>query len=169
MSSLSQAVAALNTAVSQIGGIDAAIEACDRMYSATFRGEAAPLSEMGEFGEDYYKGRLMIEAAAALYAHATGDKLEIEEMQHWTERDEDDDHYYDQMSECLGAEEDAYNDRAEAWMKINYPDFVIDENTLVVDFCNYKGEGEDGLGLYSLHKHLPIFRSKRESFVQVNF
>ena len=168
MNTLNQAASALNTAVVNIGGIDAAIEACDRMYSAMFRSEGMPLSEMGEFGADFHTS-LYIEAAAALYSKATGDKLKLQEMPHWTERDEEYDHYYDQMSDCLGFEEDAYNDRAEEWMKVNHPNFVINENTLVVDFCNYKGEGEGGLGLYSLNKHLPIFRSKSESFGQVNF
>lgn len=164
---IEQASNALNEAVANIGGIDAAMAACDRMYSASFRGEAATLKEMGEFGEDFH-GHLYVEAAIALYSKATGDVLAQDEMPHWSERDEEDDHMYDQWADSLGYEEDAYNDRAEAWMKLNHPDFVIDENTLVVDFCNYKGEGEGGLGLYQLHKHLPVFKSKSHSFNQAN-
>jgi len=164
---LEQATKALDQSVCNIGGIDAAMAACDRMYSATFRGDAVTLEEMGEFGEDFH-GRLYIEAAIALYSKATGDVLQQEEIPHWSERGEEDEHMYDQWGDSLGMEEDAYNDRAEAWLELNHPDFVIDQNTLVVDFCNYKGEGEGGLGLYQLHKHLPVFKSKSHSFNQAN-
>lgn len=48
--------------------------------------------------------------------------------------------------------------------KIDSVDIVdIPPQTLICDLCNYKGEGE-GITLYDAVKHLPIFRSKSDSF-----
>lgn len=39
----------------------------------------------------------------------------------------------------------------------------LSPDTKVVCLCNYKGEGE-GIALFEMAKHLPVFKSKSESF-----
>lgn len=38
----------------------------------------------------------------------------------------------------------------------------IDDGALIVELCNYKGEGE-GFAMFEDAKHLPVFASKRDS------
>ena len=153
---------AMDIKVAELGGIDAAIEACDRMYSATFRGDAVRLVDC-RLSEDYHYDELYLEMAIALYAKAKGHAIpQREEVSCGCYHD------CDCASDSFGYASEAFNDDAELWMKDNYPEFKITDDTLVIDFCNYKGEGEDGLGLYELNKHLPIFKSKSHSFNQVN-
>jgi len=158
---------AMNTQTERLGGIDAAIEACDRMYSAKFRGDAVRFGDSG--GDDYHRDCLYSEVAKALYAKSTGDYVPVYDTPHWSEIDEEDEAMYENYSDGFGYQMEAYEESAEKWMKDNHPDFKITDDTMVVDFCNYKGEGDDdNLGLYELHKHLPIFKSKAHSFNQVN-
>lgn len=164
---IAQAPKALVAAVENIGGIDAAMAACDRMYSAMFRSEGFKLSEVDDWECEVESIKTSV--AIALYSSQEGVTPPQDGSAHWTELAEDmDGEEYDHFVDCLGYEDDAFQDSAERWFESNYPDFVIDGDTLVVDFCNYKGEGEGGVGLYQLNKHLPIFKSKRESFNQIN-
>jgi hypothetical protein len=158
---LPQLQSAMDTKIVELGGIEAAIKACDRMYSATFRGDAVKLSYFRD-GEDE-KHSLYLELATTLYAKAT--------EQQAPQREDIDcgcHHDCDCESDSFMYASEAFDEAAERWMVKNYPDFIVNDDTLVVDFCNYKGEGEDGLGLYELHKHLPVFISKSHSFNQVN-
>ncbi len=153
---------AMNIKVAELGGIDAAIEACDRMYSATFRSEAIKISDVYH-SDSVDEDELYREMAMALYSKATGFPApQREEIQCGCYHD------CDCESDSFMYASEAFDDGAVEWLKENYPNFKITSDTLVVDFCNYKGEGEDGLGLYELNKNLPIFKSKSLSFNQVN-
>jgi hypothetical protein len=151
----------LDSAVQQIGGIDAAIEACDRMYSATFRGETAKLSAFDDWEEEIYS--LYLEVATALFITATGEtQPQREDVLCGCAYD------CDCSLDSWGYASEAFDERAEDWMGRNFPDFKINESTMVVGHCNYKGEGERGLYIYELSKSLPVFKSKSESWNQVN-
>ena len=151
----------LDAAVQQIGGIDAATEACDRMYSATFRGEAVKLGEWDDWEEESYN--LKLELATALFSHATGEQVPIRhEVSCGCEYD------CDCSLDSWGYAMEAFEDSALYWLEKECPEFEITKDTLVVCHLNYKGEGERGLYLYELNKQLPIFKSKNESFYQVN-
>ena len=153
---------AMNTQVEQLGGIDAAIEACDRMYNAAFRGDAVKISDVYD-SNSVDEGELYREMANTLYAKFSGQRQpQREEVSCGCYHD------CDCSSDSFMYASEAFDEMAEDWMKENYPEFKITGDTMVVDFCNYKGEGEDDLGLYELHKHLPIFKSKSHSFNQVN-
>jgi hypothetical protein len=156
---LTEVQAAMEESIESLGGIDAAIEACDRMYCATYRSEVFKLSDCEHEHEEFTS--LYLEMAKALYAKATGQTIPEKPTLHWSEIDE-------HMLDSFGYEMDAYDNAAESWMKDNHPGFIIDGNTSVVEFCNYKGEGEGGLNLFELHKHLPVFISKSHSFNQIN-
>jgi len=156
---LNKLTEALDSAVQQIGGIDAAMEACDRMYSATFRSEESKLSSYDDWEDELFA--LKLEVASVLYSKATGHVNPMEGYNPYSYMDEGD-------SDSIMYASEAFDDQAESWFDKNYPEFEITGDTLVVDHCNYKGEGEGGLHLYGLHKHLPIFKSKNESFYQVN-
>lgn len=163
---LNQVVAAMNNQVGAQGGIDSAIEACDRMYSATFRTEAFVL---GAEGLAYNKSSLMADLARHVYTQA-GFPLPVREVdtEEYSYFDEDDcygEDYFNDESDYSA--EEYYYECAEEYLKKNFPDLVIDENTSVVELCNYKGEGE-GLALACLCEKLPVFRSKNESFYQAN-
>ena len=131
--------------------------ACDRMYCADFRGECLMLSEC-EYGLEDFETTLYMEAAVALYTKVNNITLPVK-PDHFEDDYAADSYYY---------EVESFENSAEDWMIKNYPNFKITNDTLVVEICNYKGEGENGLYLYDLSKHLPVFRSKRESFNQVN-
>lgn len=129
MSILNQAGAALNDSVLMAGGVDAAMNACNRVYSELLRSEPFKLSNHEDWGycpkdlcKDVY-GRV----AQALYSKETGG------------------------TQC------GFDFRAVDWMKENHPEFEVTGDTLVVDFCNYKGEQEGDVGLFELNKHLNIF------------
>ena len=141
LDSFPEAVSALNKAVSDIGGVDAAIAACDRMYEASFRSEPYALSP-SEFEEE--RGELMDELVMALYSAEFG-KPDLS---------------------CERAYEYCY-EASEQWFGEKYPDFKLSSDVEVVYICNYKGEGE-GVSLYSLAKNLPVFVDKNTSFFQAN-
>lgn len=161
---------AMNKAVEDIGGMQASIDACDRMYDATFRSEACLLSDESEGDYDY--ASLKSELAIHLYTSKTGNRPpsrpDISYSDNFNDDDSDYDYIDDYEMDSYYASIEAFNELAEEWFTAKYPDFKITGDTLVVYFCNYKGEGEGGLGLHSLHKHLPVFLSKSESFNAVN-
>jgi len=153
---------AMDIKVAELGGIDAAIEACDRMYRATFRGEAFKISD-AYHSDSVDEDELYREMARTLYTKSSGHRQpQREEVSCGCYHD------CDCASDSFMYASEAFDEMAEGWLKANYPEFKITGDTMVVDFCNYKGEGEDGLGLYELNKHLPIFKSKSHSFNQVN-
>lgn len=152
---LNNLTAIISKEVERLGGQLKAMEACDRMYSATFRSKAFPLSE----AKDYCSKSLILELAIKLYYATTGHTAPIEPPED---------------CECFSTFElysddlKVYGDSAIVWFYEQYPLFKLTPETSIVSFCNYKGEGEDGIGLFLLHKDLPVFTSKSNSFGAVN-
>ena len=130
----------LDQAVQNVGGIDNALEACDRMYSATFRSEAFPLDQLEYWEEEI--DPLLYELSKILYKLKTGIDL-------------------DKLA-CL------YEFECHSESALDLVQGVeIEGHTKIVKLCNYKGEMK-GFALLATCKKLPIFKSKNESFYQVN-
>lgn len=146
---------AMNKEVERLGGMDEAIAACNRMYSADFRSEPEKLSSVSDWEDETTS--LKISFAVKLYSASIGQKYPPEPD--FEASDHECDSFYYEM--------EAFEESAERWFDKQYPNFVLTGDTLIVHICNYKGEG-GGIELYNTHKQLPIFRSKRESFGQVN-
>jgi hypothetical protein len=158
------------------GGSLKAMKACDNMYSQIFRTEAFTLASFFELNPNFdsdeiseIKETLFSEMAIACYsASANAQKYpptpkfdfdtDDDQFEHIV--DAESDHYYEQIEE--------YKDIAVKWLKNTFPTFEINKSTEVVDFCNYKGEGEGEISLFETNKYLPVFISKRHSFHQVN-
>lgn len=142
---LEQMETAMNQEIENLGGIELAELACDRMYSATFRSEVMRLDDVECWDEivDDLKHALLY----ATYSKSTGAKP----------MDQIDCEY----------EYEALVDDADRWFKENRKPIIITGNTLVIETCNYKGEGE-GIELYCFHENTPVFKSKTESFNQAN-
>lgn len=145
----------MKSQIEQLGGLDKAIEACERMYSATFRSQPVKLATYEDWQAEV--ASLKIELAVSLYVANTDRQQPV--RPDYFEDDHDSDCYYYSL--------EAFEENAEHWFATTYPEAEITGDTLVVDFCNYKGEG-DGFGLYLLNKNLPIFVSKNDSFYAVN-
>jgi len=145
---------AMLESINQLGGLDKAYEACERMYSATFRSEPFPLGNLKNFEEMAYS--LFLDTAITLFERATGTPAPVND-----DNDHEDVYMYNYENHL---------NMAEAWAAKHYPDLEssINAETLVVDFCNYKGEGEGNPALYCLNKHLPVFTCKADSFNAVN-
>jgi len=122
---------ATSNEVDRLGGLDAAIDACERMYSSLFScGEPIRLADCDDRGE--------IER-----------DIKISAFLKFTGKTEE--HYGEYLLDAMDSWEDS---------------FVLDENTLIVCACNYKGEGE-GYAIYTTD--MPEFKGKSNSFYQVNF
>jgi hypothetical protein len=145
---------AIQESIDQLGGIDQALSACDRMYSATFISKPFPLGNLKNFERRVYS--LFIDSAVTLFERATGTPAPV-----YDENDHEDAYGYN----C-----EHYENMAEEWAAKHYPDLEssINAETLVVEFCNYKGEGGGTPALYCLNKHLPVFTCKADSFNAVN-
>ena len=128
-------ISVLNATVESLGGQGAALAACDRMYSGVWRSEPFTVSEGCDSGDLW---ELEDQLSQMLFIAATGH----DKPNHFCER------WYD-----------LYND----WKYENKQVVKISDDTLIVSLCNYKGEGE-GLALFAIAKHLPVFKSKSESF-----
>jgi hypothetical protein len=133
------------------------INACDRMYSADFRSEAFPLNEMEDWDEII--GGLYENLSLYIYENETKVLPPIRPEEGF-DCEYEADHFYDLL--------DDHQNNADNHVSNKYPDISINSDVLVVEICNYKGEGE-GIELYALNKNLPIFKSKCESFNQVNY
>ena len=143
---------ALKESVNSIGGEDAAMEACDRMYSASFRDSNIML--FSELDESEQSEIIQSNNSIVFYQNT---KIKAPEFSD----DEHEDSYY---AAC-----DSYYDQIETWCEKNKdnPELKIPLNEPCVWLCNYKGES-DNVELLRNVKDLPIFKSKRESFFQVN-
>ncbi len=65
------------------------------------------------------------------------------------------------MANKLYMKEFGYQDYDECleWFENEYPNFKIEDNTLIVELCNYKGECDrQEYGLFELYKHCAIFK-----------
>ena len=148
---------AMQEGIDQLGGIDQALSACDRMYSATFRSEPRKLSAIkwSHQGAAYQAEEVLYcEMATKLYTLQVGVLPPV-----YNEDDHEDSYSYNV---------EHYEESAIAWFRNKYPNFTVDSETLVVDFCNYKGEGDNDLALYCVSKHFPVFTCKADSFNAVN-
>jgi len=126
---------ALNSAIESLGGQDQAIAACERMYSGTWRSEPFTISEGCDSGDLW---ELEDQLNQMLYIANTGNTKPDQFCEQWY---------------------DMYND----WKHENKQAVTLSDDMLVVSLCNYKGEGE-GIALFDMVKHLPVFKSKSESF-----
>ncbi|MFY7886711.1 MAG: hypothetical protein ACOVOV_17905 [Dolichospermum sp.] len=142
--------AMLQTAINNLGGQCQALQACENMYSAQFRSEPFPLSEVGSHWQDS-RYSLFVDHAVKLYCKTHNLVLP---QRHQVE---DFERYCDLL--------DMVTDEALAWL--NGQGFDIDSDTMVIELCNYKGEGE-GLALFEGNEQLPVFISKNHSFYQAN-
>jgi hypothetical protein len=153
--SLKAAKTFLDASIHAIGGENAAFEACERMYSATFRSEPIKLSTLEEWEDEV--SPLYSDVAISIYVKETNQKLPVQPNTEASEYELDS--YYAEM-ECL-------DNSAEKYMKKHYPEFNVTGDTLVVALCNYKGE-TSGYGVCDIYEHLSVYRSKSESFNQAN-
>ena len=147
----------LNQAVENFGGIEKAMQACDRMYSAKFRTEAYSIKELGDDWE-YELSTLVDQFAFDLYVKTNN--IILPKKPSYDSDDYQFDNYYSEL--------EYIQDDAVHWFNSNYDRSIFDENTLIVTLCNYKGEGEKEALLIGA-KDLPVFISKVESFNQANY
>ena len=151
----------LNLAVAQVGGVDKAMQACDRMYSATFRSEEFKLCEIEDFEDVVFniKRALMI----SLYCKEKNVDYPVQRNTQCNCS-----HDCDCSSDAYMYECEAFDDSARYWFNTKYGELQLTGDEMVVDTCNYKGEFDNNYSLYELSKHLPIFKSKNDSFFQAN-
>jgi hypothetical protein len=147
---------AMNTQIKVLGGINAAIEVCDRMYSADFRSEVMALSSVECWEE--LKDELLESLALYIYQQETKVIAPVRPEDGF-DCEWEADGFYDALA--------GHSEKAISYVEHKYPNILIDGNTQVVEICNYKGEGE-GIELLFLNKNVPIFKSKSHSFNQVN-
>lgn len=161
----------LNLSIKINGGEEAALEACDRMYSMTFRSEGYPISDYLKLNSDdvdpqAFKAELLSNIATHCYvAQGKGKMPKYPNRDEYSEEDEyafdcETEHYFDTLEHL--------SEQAVLWFTTEFPDYKITDETLIVDFCNYKGEGEDEPDLFELHESKKIFTTKRDSFNQAN-
>lgn len=132
----------LQNQVVEIGGVDVATDACDRMYQASFRSEPIAI----DFDDDFLVDALITDYKKSIVFKAHG---LVEEPNF--DGDEGRAEYF------WGLVEDCADNKT-----------VLDAikvNPYYVDICNYKGEGETVALLVSA-VNLPVFKSKSQSFYQ---
>ena len=161
----------LDTSILLNGDENKAIEACDRMYEQAFRTEPFTISSFLQYNDDFnldeLKQELLIELSIAYY-EVSGEckvskptKPDLSDVDCEYERDAEMDNYFNIL--------ESYSKQSLAWLKNQFPDFKINNDTELVTLCNYKGEGEGEPVLFETNKHLPVFISKNDSFFQANY
>jgi hypothetical protein len=135
--------------------IDANITACDKMYQATFRSDPVRLDSLENWESEI--PRLKSELAMFLYPAKTRNEAPTKPI---TDDEQALDSYYCDLElfECEAIE----------WLDEHYPEYGIEGHTLVVDLCNYKGEVEGDISLFTMYEKCPVFTSKRDSFFAAN-
>ena len=111
---------------------------CEQVYSALFRSDDAPV-RAGDLDSDDISSRFTFDAAV------TDDEIPSSRELDLDIDDEEDHKEYDRI--CAN-----FQHR-----------IVITEDTLMIETCNYKGEGEGFVPFESV-KNNPVFRSKFDSF-----
>jgi hypothetical protein len=113
-------------------------------YSATFRSEPYLLGSVSDEDHEFYTNVLKTDFAKVLLA-STG-IFEPEPK-------------FDEYEEiCNYSELENYLEKLD---NVNVPELTDDLQ--ICDLCNYKGEGE-GFALFLNVKHLPVFKSKNDSY-----
>ena len=138
-------------------GLDACEAHAEAVYSQDFRSEPVRicdhLNSLGLSMEQFYEELEEVSEQAwdsianEMYSKATGYK--VPDQYNMSESDE---YWWEGRDAWL----DSYG--------LNQEDF-INEATEIVFLCNYKGEGEGIAAFNSATAKLPIFKSKRESFM----
>ncbi|WP_210498463.1 hypothetical protein [Vibrio crassostreae] len=131
-------------------GVGACIEAAEAQYQEMFRGEAYPLKNA--IAEDFTFNEAVSELSSGRILN-----LFIKQHRYFKE--------IPNLSHDEGYAESFY-DEFGWWSAENKSNPLIVEarkqitpETLVVDICNYKGEGE-GIELFDDNRHLRIFKGK---------
>lgn len=149
---LNQVTTALNNSIEQAGGIDAAIEICDRMYSGVWRySETVGVVEFEENGGDI--DHLQHEILYAVFKEQNPEAFDCKPCPY-----NDEDRY---ESWCYGI--DAQFDSWEFNNKELIKSLEIKQDDRVCCLVNYKGEGE-GEAIERLCLSLSIFKDKNSSF-----
>ena len=170
---ISQIQALLEASILLNGGEEKALEACDRMYSQTFRSEPYTIDELKKENPNYdidsLKSDLLRSISINCYIAATNNKPPSK-VSNEDYDDEREDHAYLSMIESdhddYYIELEAFEESAIEWFKKTFPTIEpICNSTQIVDFCNYKGEGEGEPELYELNKNLPVFISKKHYYI----
>ena len=109
------------------------IAACDDVYSALFRSSDAPV-RAGDIDRFDISHRFTLDADDNILPEFDSCDFDIGEVNY-------------------------FRKKHELFCKNFVPQIVITEDTLMVDTCNYKGEGEGYVPFESV-KNNPVFRSK---------
>lgn len=132
----------LQNRIVEVGGIDSAMDACERMYQASFRSESIAI----DFKDDRLVDELISDYKLALILKSHGLNAEPD----FGEDEGRAEYFWGLVEDCA--------DSGEVLL-------AIKQNPFYVDICNYKGEGEN-VALLASAKHLPVFKSKSHSFYQ---
>lgn len=138
---LNQLRTQMSNEVQALGGIDQALEACDRMYRTEYRGDAMEI----DFEDESLLDELVGGVKLSLYL-ASRELKEVPEFE--CERSAE--FFWESVEDCA-----AYENVLE---KIKLDPYYV-------EICNYKGEGE-GIEVLATARKLPIFISKSVSFAQ---
>jgi hypothetical protein len=146
----------MSTNQSNLTNLEPCIPAETKVWNITkFRSEPMRLDTLENWKNSV--PNLKAEIAKILFIDETGNNAPIKP-------DLDDDY----ALEFFYQDMDRYDDNAVDWLDEHYPEFEIEGHTLVVELCNYKGEVEDQVGLYTVHDQRPVFTCKRDSFADNN-
>lgn len=111
------------------------IARCEKMYRSQWRTAPFPASDLDAEAFDEFESGLRFEYAAKQIGAKPGPLADGRDIESW----------YDRVGEIADGLSPA-----------------ITPETLLVELTNYKGEGE-GLAVFDLVKHLPIYVSKQHS------
>lgn len=161
-------------------GVEACMEHADRVYNQTFRSEPMRICDVlnahCKTQEEYYTEfnsiaeELGHNIAGLAFEKATGNakpQVEFNDLSNDDHEDFIDDGYDDWKDMQFHADMEAWNEMFAKWLsdKGLNPADLIKEDSLIVDLCNYKGEGEGGYELFTpAIAQLPVFTSKHDSF-----
>ena len=135
------AISFLSAKLSEAQSDNSLMDRCEQMYSASFRSEPQTAESFGFLPDELYN----FDMERKMYLAAKQGLI---------------------RPTCIGHDADFEMERYyEAVEEIECEPVTPD--TLIVELCNYKGEGE-GVALYEATMHLPLYRSKTHSALHYN-